>query len=160
MASFDVPNVGPRRYFYMTFKVINNSGTDLLFAPAFEMSTGEGDVIRSGRDVPQLVTESLLKSTQNLYIQDQISIIGDMLQGEENARDGIVVWNAVDLNPEQVTVYVAGLSGETATVTAGDGKQKFTLRKTMQVDFSSPGDLVHQKAQELPAGEKSLDHAA
>lgn len=155
MASFDVANVGPRRFFYMTYKVVNNSGTDLLFAPAFELSNAEGDVVRSGRNVPQSVTEALVKSTQNVFMQDQIGVIGELMQGEENAKDGIAIWLADDLNPDDVVVYVAGLSGETATVTSQDGKQKFVLRKTLRLEFETPGNLIDQKSQALPLETKS-----
>lgn len=155
MASFNLPNVGPRRYFYMTYKVVNNSGTDLMFAPAFELANAEGAVIRSGRNVPQSVTESLVKSTQNVFMQDQIGIVGELMQGEENAKDGIAIWQVEDFNPDGVIVYVAGLSGETATVTSQDGKQKFVLRKTLRLDFQTPGNLVDQKSQAFPLGTKS-----
>jgi hypothetical protein len=155
MATFDIPNIGPRRFFYMSYVVTNNSGQDLLFAPAFDMANGEGEVIRSGRDVPLMVTQKLLEQAKDVFIQDQIGIIGEIRQGQENAKHGLVIWPANDLRPNEVVVYVGGLSGETATVTSPDGKQKFVLRKTMKLDFQSPGDLTTQGAQALPLGAKS-----
>lgn len=141
LTTIDVPNVGPRKYYFMTYRVTNNSGKDLLFAPAFEMSDGEGGITRSGRDVPLTVTQTLLAQTQNVFIQDQISIIGELLQGAENARDGLVIWPANNLSPDEVVVYAAGFSGETATVNGSDGKTKFVLRKTLRLDYAPPGDL-------------------
>lgn len=155
LASIDVPGVGPRRYFYMTYTVTNNSGQDLLFAPAFDLANGEGDVIRSGREVPLAVTQRLLQEANNPFIQDQIGIIGEFRQGEENAKRGLVIWPAADLRPAEIVVYVGGLSGETATVSTPDGKQRFVLRKTLKLDFQSPGDLTLQGAQDLPLAGKS-----
>ena len=155
LVSMDVPNLGPRKFAYMTYTVTNNSGQDLLFAPSFELSDGQGSVIRSGRDVPLTVTQTLLAQTQNVYIQDQISIIGELLQGGENARDGIVIWPVNNLNPEQVIVYAAGFSGETKTVTIGDGKDKYILRKTLRLDFTAHGDLSGVSSVTFPLQAKS-----
>jgi hypothetical protein len=146
MATFNLGEQGPRRFFYMTYRVINNSGQELLFAPAFDLADGEGEVIRSGRDVPGAVTSALLEQARNPFIQDQISIIGEIRQGAENAKDGLVVWPAATLRPQEITVYIGGLSGETATVTSPDGKSRFVLRKTLKLDYASPGDLTAQGA--------------
>lgn len=155
LTTIDVPNVGARKYFYMTYRVTNNSGKDLLFAPSFEMSDGEGGVSRSGRDVPLTVTQKILAETQNVYVQDQISIIGELLQGSENSRDGVVIWPAANLSPDEVVVYGAGFSGETATVTGNDGKTKFVLRKTLRLDFAPPGDLSGVAARGLTLNGKN-----
>lgn len=144
MTTITLDKLGPRRFYSMTYKVINNSGQDLLFAPAFDLADGKGEVIRSGRDVPAAVTSQLLQDARNPYIQDQIGIIGEIRQGQENAKDGLIVWPANSLAPAEITIYVGGLSGETATVASPDGKSKFVLRKTLKLDFVAPGDLSTQ----------------
>ncbi len=48
IATVDVKDEGPKAYFYMTYKVTNASGGDLLFAPSFDLATDQGDVLRSG----------------------------------------------------------------------------------------------------------------
>jgi hypothetical protein len=146
---------GPRKFFYMTFHATNNSGQDLLFAPSFQLSDGDGNVVRSGRDVPAAVTQKLLAETQNPFMQDQIGVIGELQQGAENARDGLVIWPAASLNPSQLTVYAAGFSGETKTVTSPDGKEKFILRKTLRLDFQAPGDLSGVTGQAFQVAERS-----
>ncbi len=151
LATVDV-GAGPRTYFYMTYQVTNNSGEDLLFAPAFELATDD-EVLRSGRGVPLEVTRKLIESVQNQFVQDQISIIGQLLQGKENARDGIVIWPANDLNLEELAVYAAGFSGETATVDAPDTHQKFVLRKTLRLNYQISGELVGQEGHDIPLAE-------
>ncbi|HVU64181.1 MAG TPA: hypothetical protein VHC70_09405 [Phycisphaerales bacterium] len=146
---------GPKKFFYMTFHVTNNSGEDLLFAPSFQLSDGDGNVVRSGHDVPVAVTQKLLAETQNPFIQDQIGVIGELQQGEENAKDALVIWPAGSLNPSQLTVYAAGFSGETKTVTSPDGKEKFILRKTLRLDFQASGDLSGVGMRSFPLVERS-----
>jgi hypothetical protein len=139
----------------MTYRVSNNSGEDLLFAPAFELSSGPGVVLRSGRDVPLEVTRELMKQTQNEFIEDQISIIGQLLQGKENAKDGIVIWPLPAFSEDTVTLYAAGFSGETATVQLPDSPDsKVVLRKTMMMRFRVPGTLEHQQSRPLELLEK------
>lgn len=145
---------GPKKFFYMTFKVTNNSGQDQLFAPSFQLSDGDGNVVRSGREVPGAVTQKLLTEAQNPFIQDQIGVIGELQQGAENAKDGLVVWPAGSLNPSKLTVYAAGFSGETKTVASPDGKEKFILRKTLRLEFHAPGDLSGVAAQSFSVTER------
>ncbi len=150
MTTVTLDKLGPRRFYSMTYKVINNSGQDLLFAPAFDLADGRGQVIRSGRDVPAAVTSQLLEDARNPFIQDQIGIIGEIRQGQENAKDGLIVWPATSLAPAEITIYVGGLSGETATVSSADGKARFVLRKSLKLDFGAPGDLTTQPNHAFP----------
>jgi hypothetical protein len=112
----DLPGTGSRAYFYMTFKVTNNSTTDVLFAPAFELATDDMALLRSGRDVPVGVTNEIKNRLQNPLLEDQISIVGTLLRGAENAKEGLVIWPVPAEHQFEVTVYAAGFSGETATV--------------------------------------------
>jgi hypothetical protein len=107
---------GAKPYYFMTYKVTNNSPVDLLFAPVFELATSDQDVLRSGRDVPVAVTNELLRRLNNPFLQDQISIVDNLLRGEENAREGLVIWPITTDHLNEVTVYAAGFSGETATI--------------------------------------------
>ncbi len=145
LASVVVPGVGPRTYFYTTFTVINNTGVDLLFAPSVELATDEGKILRSGRDVPVEVTRTILDNLESPFLMDQIRVVGTLLQGKENAKDFLVVWPANDLKLEQIVVFAAGFSGETATVEVNKPgtteKTKFTLRKTLEMKYRVPGEL-------------------
>jgi hypothetical protein len=158
LLSVEVPQKGPQMFLYLPYKVVNNSGQDVLFAPSFELSNGEGDIIRSGRDVPQVVTNKVIETLQNPLVEDQITIIGELSQGKENGKDGVVIWPVTDTNPQTITVYGAGFSGETATVElpGKDGaKQKFVLRKTLMLDYQAPGTLEGMRAEPIKVGTKS-----
>lgn len=137
---------GPRAVLFMTYKVTNNSTSDLLFAPSFELATDDMAVLRSGRDVSVAVTNTLLDRLESPMIQDQISIVGNLLRGEENAKEGLVVWPVPSLFQNELTVYCSGFSGETATMdipNPATGKvERKVLRKTLELRYRLPGELV------------------
>lgn len=142
-----------RSFAYMTYKVVNNTGQDLLFAPSLEMSTDEGSLIRAGREVPADATRRILDSLQNPFLQDQISVVGPLLQGEENAREGLAVWLLPDVSVAEMTVYIAGLSGETRAIETKDSKTGETnrtlLRKTMMIKYFGPGEVDPASGNEI-----------
>ncbi len=146
VASIDV-NGQSKPFMYLTYHVVNKSGQDLLFAPSFELTFGSGKPIRSGHDVPAEVTTTIVKKVENPFAQDQISIIGQILQGEEHSRDGVVIWPAESLDPAKLAMYAAGFSGETATIElpttdAAGKKEKAVLRKTLMITYSTGGEMT------------------
>jgi hypothetical protein len=143
---------GPRPFYFMTYKVTNNSPVDLLFAPVFELATNDQDVLRSGRDVPVSVTNELLERLRNPYLQDQIAIVDNLLRGEENAKEGLVIWPVPADHLNEVVVYAAGFSGETTTLElpGKDGTpEKKVLRKTLMLRYRMPGDLSPDRGGEF-----------
>ncbi|MGD9690681.1 MAG: hypothetical protein AB7K52_13435 [Phycisphaerales bacterium] len=154
VTSYDVKGE-PQAFAYMTYTVTNKSGQDLLFAPSFELALG-GRPVRAGNDVPGEVTTALLDKINDPALQDQISMIGSLLNGEENARRGLVIWSLRSLDPRKMVVYAAGFSGETATIDlpsqdASDPKKaKSVLRKTLMVTYTPGGELTGR-------GDKPID---
>jgi hypothetical protein len=146
---------GPRTFYYMTYKALNRSGQDVIFAPSFDLVDSSGTVNKSGRSVPESVTKAILARLGNPLIQDQISILGSILQGEENAKEGLAVWSCENFRPGEINVYAAGFSGETAQVKAPGLKDEkgndvvVTLRKTRQLIFKDPGELINRGDQPI-----------
>lgn len=140
----DTPETGPRSYFYFTYKAVNNSGDDLLFAPSFQLSTDEGDLLSPGRDVPLAVTDEILRRLDNPFLKDQINVIGQIMQGEENAKEGLVVWPVPDFDVNQIAIYCRGFSGETKSITvplADGGARQITFSKQYMLRYSVPGEI-------------------
>jgi hypothetical protein len=134
-----------RAYWYLAYKVTNNSKDDVLLAPMWELSTDTGSVSRSGREVPVSVTREIMNRLDNPYIEDQIGIVGNLLRGPENAKEGVVVWPATELHLSEVRIYGAGFSGENTTIEipgANGTKEKKVLRKTLMLRYSMPGDVA------------------
>jgi hypothetical protein len=145
VTQIDVAGVGPKLFFSMTYQVTNNTSEDLLFTPAFEMADDQGTLVRSGRDVPAAVTKQILDSYGKPLLQDQIQILGMLLQGEANAKEGLVIWPVGANRADEITIYGAGFSGETRTIEVKDPEtrevKRVTLRKTLMMRFKMPQDL-------------------
>ncbi|MBL8745060.1 MAG: hypothetical protein JNK58_01750 [Phycisphaerae bacterium] len=141
VAVIDAPGVGPRAYLYLTYKVINNSGEDRDFSPWFELATDKGQIARAGRDVPHAVVQELLRRIDSPFLQDDLSVQGRLLQGEENAREGLVVWPANDMTAGEYTVFAMGFSGETKAVARPDTGEEVVLRKTLMLVHEGTGRL-------------------
>lgn len=133
----------PQLFYYLTYTVTNNSGEDLMFAPAFELATDSGELIRSGRGVPAKVTRTIMRRLRNPFLHDQISVIGNLGQGPENARDGVVIWPAEDLRVDEVTIFARGFSGESHRVTRPDTGEEIVLRKVLMLRHETPGTIVN-----------------
>jgi len=146
---------GPTAYYYMTYTAQNNAGQDVLFAPTFDMVTDDGQVIRSGKGVNAEATKAVLAAANNAELQDQIAIIGPLLQGEENAKAGIAIWTAENLRPGEFTVYAAGFSGESVTVKPPTPKdaEGVVLRKTRSLTYKAIGDAANLKGGSIPVTE-------
>lgn len=141
-----------RLYYYMTYKVTNTSGGDQMFTPAFDLADDMGNVQRAGRDVPASVTKAILDQLENPLLQDQISVVGMLLQGQENAKDGLVIWPVMNNHVHSLEVYGAGFSGETRTLEAFDpethGTKRMTLRKSLMLRYQTVG-LVRPDSEPL-----------
>ena len=148
IAKVEIEGQPAKAYLYLTYRVANNSKEDVLFAPVFELSTGEGALLRSGMDVAPEVTKKISGLLNSPLLQDQISILGTLQQGEANAREGLVVWNLPAADLSKVSVYASGLSGETQTVEVIDPATKevkrVSLRKTRMLAYRMPGDVLKQ----------------
>lgn len=157
-AKFETPDGQLRGYFFLTYRVVNNTREDLLLAPLFELATENGDIVRSGRDVPQSVVKKIMAEVDNPLAQDQISILGTLLQGEENGREGVVIFSDVDNSARDITIYATGFSGETAPYEVKDPKtgkvHKELLRKTLSLQYKLPGDVTGRVNEPLPLFEQ------
>jgi hypothetical protein len=141
VAVVDTEEAGPQAFYYMTYYVENNTGTDRYFAPRFELATDEGDLLRSGRGVPREAVEQIMGMLRNDLLLDEIRVQGPLLQGDENAREGLVVWPCEDYSIDEVTVFAAGFSGENALVRRPDNGETVLLRKSKMLRHAVPGDL-------------------
>lgn len=142
LAVLDVEGVGRKAFFYFTYYVENNTGEDLLFAPSFQLATDDGTLINSGANVPSSVTRTILERLRNPFLLDQISAVGLLLQGEENAREGLVIWPAENLEVDEILIFAAGFSGETKTFIRPDTGEPVLLRKALMLRHETPGDIV------------------
>lgn len=134
-------------YFYFTYRITNYWGGVKLFAPDVQLMEDNANVQRSGRDVSAAVTQEIMGRLKNPLLESQIDIVSNVLEGPEHARDGIAIWPVQDLQADEVTVFFGGLSGEFQAYVVGrdtPNPRRYTLRKTMMLRYSTPGEMAGQ----------------
>jgi hypothetical protein len=164
------PETGAHFWFF-TYEVVNNTGKDQRFAPRIEMLTDEGAVVRQGVDVPVRVSREIKEFIGDPLLEDQFEILGMVLQGEANARSGLVVFRVPALSDSEkhrafhrserehlehteLTVFVQGLSTETRKEPDAKSGGTVTLRKTVRLDYLVPGDPIAKGNVSYPVAER------
>lgn len=130
----------PEAYWYITYRITNNTDQERIFLPVFELMTEDGRLSRSDRNIPPGVFETIKGRERNEFLQTQAQIGGQLRLGEDQAKDGVAIWKEPMPEMGQFTIFVSGLSGESATTKIGD--QEFRLRKTLKLDYLVRGDEI------------------
>ena len=136
-------------YWYMTYQVQNASGRDQIWVPDMTLYSDTGVISKAGVGVPGRVSESIRALQGNPLLETQDEIIGDLRQGPEYARDGLAVWPVQNDRANEVSIFVAGLSGETAREFHPVTGEAVILRKSLHLKFMVDGDLEGRLA--MPA---------
>lgn len=142
-------------YWYMTYKVVNNTGDERLFVPEVEVFTDAGKIFPAGRDVPAGVFNAVKARVENPLLENPAEIIGRILQGPDHAKEGVAIWPAPTEDVDHLSVFFAGLSGETHAISHPVSGERVVLRKTLMVEYEIPGttsDIQHQPV--VPKGER------
>ena len=139
----DVPGIGPQVFYYMTYLVTNNSGEDVQFYPSFELATNDGTLIKSNRGVPRYAKDEIhaIASRGRIELLPELDAQGLLLQGEENAREAIVIWVCPSLDVDEVKVFMGGFSGETRAVVRPDNGETEILRKELMLEHEVLGQI-------------------
>jgi len=147
----EVPGASvPRAYWYMPYVVTNNTGREQVFIPTFEWVGKDGRVTRADTEASAAVFEAVARRERRRPLVPATRIAGPILQGEDQAKYGVAIWEEPSAEPGAFSVFVGGLSGETAPLSGEDGKPMTTpdgkpilLRKTKQLDFVVRGDELY-----------------
>lgn len=150
-------------YWYFTYTVANYTDRDRMFAPKLELFTDGGEIIRSGRNVPSRINKQLRDYLANPLLEDQNRIIGELLVGRENAREGLAVWPVNDLSVTQLThlrefkkeltqltLFVAGLSSDAMVIVHPLTKEPVRLQRTLRREYIVPGNPSDRGSEPLP----------
>ena len=129
-------------YWYFTYKVTNRTGGERVWAPKFTLFTDTGEIMTSGRRVPSRVTADLMELLGNDLLENQNQIIGEIFHGREHAKEGLVVWPALNLQVNELSMFVAGISGETTAVRHPITATEILLTKTLQRDYLIRGNAL------------------
>lgn len=146
----ETPNSSvPKAYWYMLYTVTNNTDREQMFFPVFEMMTNGGQILRSDKNVPQVVFDAIKRREHKQFLEPFNKIQGELRIGEDQARDGVAIWEEPTPRMGHFNVFVSGLSGEVSSPKDADGKpakdakgEQIFLRKTLELNYHVPGDEV------------------
>jgi len=136
--------VGPLRLFkdgetgeafwYATYTIVNRTDHDRSIAPQWIMLDEEGRIFNAGDGVSRRVQREVQNLLANPLYEDQTSVLGEIMPGEENAKSGFVIWKA---GPEvrRFSILVSGLSNIKKTADHPVTKNAILLKKTRRVDY-------------------------
>lgn len=143
---------GLQLFWYFRYTVTNRTGKEQSFNPNIVLYTNTGEIVQAGNGVSPVVFEKIRSVTNNPLLKDQWSIGGKMLQGQDNARDGVAIFRNFDPEAASFDIFIAGLSGETTAIQlpvpievteeGPDGKKckvkktKVFLTKTLRLNYT------------------------
>ena len=152
-----------KSYWYLLYTITNNTGQDVVFYPQFELMTDTFRLHRSGVNVRRPVFEAIRELYDRTIplLEPESMITGQagpgqakgILQGQDNARDSVAIFQDYDPNATKIRVFIAGLSNETVTVEllsrpaaeepGVKTAQKVLLRKTLMLEYQIVGDAYN-----------------
>ncbi len=140
----------PKAYWYMTYTVINKTDKEQDFLPVFTLVSKDGKVMRSDKGVPKAVFEKIKDRTGNKLLENHLKVADTILVGDDQAKDGVAIWEEPNAEMGSFNIFISGLSGEHAAladssdkpVNDKDGKPVI-LFKTLQLEYIVSGDEVY-----------------
>ncbi len=147
----------PQLFWYLRYTLTNNTGQDQSYVPEFVLYTDTGDVLRAGKNVPAVVFETIKKVRNEPLLKDMTGMTGKVLQGQDNAKDGVAIWPDFDHDAGEVDIFIGGLTGETQEIklprpikatevdpVTGEEKtvekDKIIVSKTLHLEYVVTGD--------------------
>ncbi len=151
-----------RRFWYIILTLTNHTGREVSLYPRCELMTDSFQIIPAGKDVRGEVFERIRLRHQGKYpfLESLENADNKVLQGQDNARDIAIIWPDFDTKAKGVSLFIAGLSNETAAIDhplKKDGRGRpvrVLLRKSLELKYKIGGDPVQRDAQELRFTEK------
>ncbi len=140
----------PKAYWYMTYTVTNKTDKEQEFLPVFTMVTKDGKVVRSDKGVPKAVFDKIKARSGNKLLESPIKIAQTILVGDDEAKDGVAIWEEPEAEIGSFSIFVGGLAGEHTALTDSNGQpvmnkdgKPVILFKTLQLDYTVSGDEVY-----------------
>lgn len=135
-----------RWYWYLPYKVVNNSGVEQLFVPEATVATDQGDIILTDKNVPPRVFTAVMRHLGNQLLESPIAVSGKLLIGEDRARESVLIWPVFENDVDRMTIFFAGLAGESQSIIHPATGATVSLRKTLMISYATPGTAEpHQR---------------
>jgi len=162
--SVKIPNHAKKeRFWYVILTLTNNSGSDVGFYPSCDLFTDTFQVVPAGIRTQQQVFKRIKLKHQGKYpfLEPLDFVEPKFLQGADNAKDIVIIWQDFDAKAKNVDLFIAGLSNETVVVahpaqTDESGEPvKVYLRKTLDLKYAIGGDETLRQSAKLVFKDKS-----
>lgn len=155
------PRGGYDWYWYLRYRVTNPTDEVRYFAPEFTLVTDRGDIFPANFDIPATVFKAIKDRHGDPLLESPIKVIGNLLAGEDFAKESVVIWPAIPPKPDaqddtgsasqagsppvpvdidRLSLFITGLSGEVARFKHPLTEEVLLLRRTLQLDFAMPGN--------------------
>jgi hypothetical protein len=155
----DVPGRGAKVCWYMWYQVVNNTGKPQFFIPDFEWVSNDTKTPPRRDQVLPRVQEDIRKiedPNDYLNIKNSVTIAANPIPpSRENAEPiavtGIAVWDDIDPDSNNFSIFIQGLSNGWALTDdpLKPGEKTVVRRKTLQLNFRRLGDKYYQKSEEI-----------
>lgn len=126
------------RFLVFTYVVANRTGKTQRFSPRLDLLMGDGTILEAGKDVPVGAARRLRQAAAAPDALDQFQIMGDVLDGEANARAGFAVW-PLKGDAKDFTLFVSGTSAAFDRVADPATGKDGIVRRTWSRHYSVPG---------------------
>ncbi len=140
----------PKAFWYFTYTVTNKTDTEQDFLPMFTLVTKDGKAIRSDKGVSKAVFNKIKSRTGNKLLETPIEVADVIRVGDDEAKDGVAIWEEPNAEMGSFSLFIGGLSGENVQLTDSAGKpwvgqdgKPVILFKTLQLDYAVSGDEVY-----------------
>jgi hypothetical protein len=143
-----------RKYWILRYTVINNTHRDIFFIPTFVLVTDTGKVLKPVAGLSPRILKRIRQVTGDPFIISPGLIVGRLLQGADNAKDGVAVFAKVPSNARRYTFFISGLSGDTAVQKDPLTNKNIVLHKTLVLNFWNPGEASRISPNPQFAGKK------
>ncbi len=154
----DVPGRGQKVCWYLWYQVINKTKEPHTFIPDFELVTHDRHTVHHDQVLPKVqeAISQIEDPTGYLNIKNSVTIAAEPIPpSRENAVPkavtGVAIWDDVDPDSNNYSIYVAGLSNgwsQTDNPVAAD-KDPVVRRKTLALNFKRLGDRYNMYSEEI-----------
>jgi len=140
---------GETRFWYMIVTVTNHTGQDVEFYPKCDLMTDTFQIVPANQGVTPAVFAAIKQRHQSQYpfLEPLRGVANRVLEGEDNAKDIVIIWQDFDTQALGFKVFITGLSNETAVVPHPVAVDQATgrpvpvyLRKTLELSYALRGD--------------------
>lgn len=143
-----------RKYWIMRYTVTNNTNRDIFFIPTFALVTDTGKVLKPAVGLSPRILKKIRNVTGDKFIISPGLMAGKLLQGADNAKDGVAVFADVPSKARRFKFFISGLSGDTAVQKDPLTGKDIVLHKTLLLNFWNPGEASRISPNPQFAGKK------